>query len=431
MMSRSRTALLFTVLAPLSAVAPFLLPIGCSPEVQAAAPTAAKAESKAAIADAPLAAYQIELLDIAFKAASAFPSKAQLKNRSRIQATVVDASFELDQPRRALAQVEQIDNWRRGVGYADFAFYCAKHGDGSEVQHFLDLADKLAKDLEASTRDEDSTAQGWQRDRIRSKIACTYLQLGRAEDAARYEQGLADSEIGRVAALRATQLADDAFDKQLAALDVAVATGNFDQLRGAIESYAQFFARFYSDLQRRAQLEGKIAAAYAKLPIQVRVESLGALTLTALDHEDPAKALELVANAQQLVDGAQWTAESGIPMRARLAGLRHRAGGQQEARKDLDSGLALYDAQRGEIVDIYRAGVLRPLAEAYQSMGDQAASLKLYKRAIEEGAVNPNSRPRAEDLSATCCSMAIGGVEPDAELRARILHILGGLGDPW
>ncbi len=422
---------MFTLLAPLCAVAPFLLPLGCNPDVQGAAASATKADPKSAVADAPLADYRIELLDIAFKAASAFPTQPQLKNRSRIQESVVDACFELDQPRRALAQVEKIDNWRKGVGYADFALYCAKRGDPSGVQHFLDLADKIAKDLEASTADEDSTAQGWQRDRIRSKIACAYLALGRAGDAARYEQGLADSEIGRVAALKAALLSDEAFDKQLAAIDVAVASGNFDQLRAAIETYAQFFARYYSDLGRRDELERKIAAAYAKLPPQVRVESLGALTLTALEHGDRAKALELVAKAQQLVDSAKWTAESGIPLRARLAGLRHRAGDTQQARSDVDSALAMYEAQRGEIVDIYRAGVLRPLSESYQSMGDGAAALKLYKRAIEEGAVNPNSRPRAEDLCATCCSMAIHAVEPDAELRARILHMLGSLGDPW
>ncbi len=165
--------------------------------------------------------------------------------------------------------------------------------------------------------------------------------------------------------------------------------------------------------------------------MQVRVEALCALVLTALDHKDQAKALELVTKAQQLVDGAKWTAESGIPLRARLAGFRHRAGDSERARSDLDNALALYEAQRGEIVDIYRAGVLRPLAESYQLMGDGAAALKLYKRALEEGSLNPNSRPRAEDLSATCCSMAICAVEPDAELRARILHVLGGLGDPW
>ena len=64
-------------------------------------------------------------------------------------------------------------------------------------------------------------------------------------------------------------------------------------------------------------------------------------------------------------------------------------------------------------------------------MGDTATALSAYKRAVEEGVENPNSRPRAEDLSATCLSMAVHGVEPDAVLWTRIRQINDGLGDPW
>jgi len=82
-------------------------------------------------------------------------------------------------------------------------------------------------------------------------------------------------------------------------------------------------------------------------------------------------------------------------------------------------------------VNIYRAGALRPLAEAYQSMGDTAAALTVFKKAVEEGVENPNSRPRVEDLSATCRSMALSGVEPDADLWARLREVFTGLGQPW
>jgi hypothetical protein len=64
-------------------------------------------------------------------------------------------------------------------------------------------------------------------------------------------------------------------------------------------------------------------------------------------------------------------------------------------------------------------------------MGDEAGALFVYRQAVEEGVENPNSRPRAEDLSATCCSMALHAVEPDAELWKRIRQISEQLGDPW
>jgi hypothetical protein len=64
-------------------------------------------------------------------------------------------------------------------------------------------------------------------------------------------------------------------------------------------------------------------------------------------------------------------------------------------------------------------------------MGNISRAIELYKRTIEAGIENPNSRPRAEDLSATCCSMALHNVKPDAELLSRISQIRDGLGDPW
>jgi hypothetical protein len=50
---------------------------------------------------------------------------------------------------------------------------------------------------------------------------------------------------------------------------------------------------------------------------------------------------------------------------------------------------------------------------------------------IEEGAENPNARPRAEDLVETLLSMAQVGFEPEPKLIERIEEITAGLRDPW
>lgn len=428
-MSRSRIPLLFTLLAPLCGSAPFLMPIGCSPQAQAAGTLSSVPSTP--VVDATLAPERIELLDIAFRAASAFPAKPHIKNRSRVQESVVEVCLELDQPRRALGFAEQIASWRRGAALADFAFYCAEHGDAAEALQQLELAGEIARQFDVLTADEDSTAQGWQRDRIRSKIARAYLRLGRVDDARQFEADLAPSEAGRVAAVRATQIDAMEFDQHLNTLDTLVLSGNFDQLRGALEAYAQLYDRFYADAKRREKLEGRIDVAWKKLPIQVRVESSIELIQSALGHSDQVHARELVAKALALVDGSTWTPESGIPLRAQLAELRNRAGEAEQARHDADAALVIYEAQRGDIVDIYRAGTLRPLAEVYLALGDGAKALELYRKTLEEGVLNPNSRPRAEDLVATCCSLASHGLAPDAELRRRLIQIFDGLGDPW
>src|SRR5262249_52432360 len=116
---------------------------------------------------------------------------------------------------------------------------------------------------------------------------------------------------------------------------------------------------------------------------------------------------------------------------ANLAELRYRAGDEKNARGEADRALLFFDTARVQIVNIWRAGALRAVAEAYRTMGDKAATLKVYKRAVEEGVGNPNSRPRAEDLGERSCSMALQGVEPDEDLRGRLHQVCDALAEPW
>lgn len=413
-------------LFPLSAATALSL-VTASSRAQASAECNAESGSRAvgSIADKPLAAFQDELLDVAFSAATALPIVPHIKDRSRAQEAVVVACLELDQPLRALGYVEKIDNWRRGAGYADLAFYCAEHGNAAEAKRYLDLARRVAENP------EDENPQGWRRDRILAKIAGTLILLGQTEQAAKLEAGLVDSESGQVMAVRATLLDADDFDAQIEALDAVIARGNFDQVRNALEACVQLFDRFYDDEDRRPRTEEKIKASWKNLPLMIRIELMMDLAGFALGHEDRGKALELVEEAEIMLEESTWKAEDYIPLSSRLAVLRHRAGDEEGARNQADAAQAMFHADPNQIVNMYRADALRPLAEAYQSMGDKAIALAVYRRAVEEGMENSNSRPRAEDLSATCCSMAVQGAEPDVALRALILKIHEGLGPPW
>jgi tetratricopeptide (TPR) repeat protein len=378
------------------------------------------------VADAPLAAHRIELLDLAFRAASALPLDPHAKTRARLQESVVRACFELDQPRRALAHAERIEGWRRGIGYAEFALYCAQHGATSEVQHYLDLAAGVA---DGSAKLDG--AQEWPRERIRAVIAQTHVVLGHDADADGFAAGLAAAESGRVHAAKATRLDASAVDAQLKELDAILAVGDFDRARGALDTCVELFDRFYDDAARRARLVAGIQTAGKKLPIGVRIDSLTQLTERALGHDDRAGALELVETARVAIESTSWLPEDRIEWAARLAALRFAAGDRERARRDADAALQLFDGQRERIVDIYRARALRPIAEAFCAMGDTGAAAAIYMRALEEGSVNPNARPRAEDLVATCCSMARRGIPRDASLWAKAARVHDGLGHPW
>jgi tetratricopeptide (TPR) repeat protein len=344
------------------------------------------------LTDAPLESYQCELLDVAFGAASVIPSDPHVKSRSQAQAAVVTACLELDQPQRAFRYIEQIEDWRRGMAYADLAFHCVRHGPKTDVEPYLNLATRIAEE-----------AEDWRKDRIRSKVAAT----------------------------RTMSRPADAFDVEMEALAKAASSRQFDAVKEALGAYVQLFNRVYSDAERRGRVEEEIRASWGGVPGFVQLGLLMEMIESSLAHSDRTKTLELVNEAEAIVDSASWQPTIEIPLRARLAGLRFRAGDQERAIEEMKVALELFGAKRDQIVNIHRAQTLRPIAEAYQAMGKTDIANDLYSRAIEAGVENPNSRPRAEDLAATCCSMAVHAVKPAAELLGRIHEIREGLGDPW
>jgi len=383
-----------------------------------------------------IAPWRSELLDLAFDAASAFPLNPHIKNRSRAQADVVVAALEIDQPDLALSCAKNIANWRQGEAIASIAYHQAEQGRLARVHELLAAAQKIA-DAGGVTTDEKlpsdgiETTQEWRSDRIRARIASTYVLLGQNNLADAAAFGADASETAPIQAERSRKISGEHFDEHMTRLDALVATGSFDALGSALGSYAELFARFYDDVERRAKIEEKIHVAWAKLPIQVRIEVQERLVDTAIDADDEKKALELLDSASAMLVGTNWTVEDDVPLRAKLAALRARAGDVDTARADADAALASYDGGRERIVNIYRARVLRPLAEAYVAIGDFEKARTMYARTIEEGALNPNSRPRCDDLVATVCSMVVRDVEPDAALRSRIAEIRSKLGQPW
>lgn len=397
-----------------------LLAAGCDRQSTTDVAEENKPDVAAELSDGPLAGYQGELLDVAFEAASKMPLFPHIKNRSRAQESVVDACLELDQPRRALGYTEKIDNWRRGMGYANLAFYCARYGHTVPVPHLLEQAALVAE-----------TTEDWRRDRVRVRVAQVHALLGQSRQAQEFEAGVVASEAGKVAGARAMTSDEQTFAQQMETIDAFAATGNFDTLRNAMDSATRLFDRFYDDTERRTQVEEKIKAFWNPLPLMIRIDLLTALAEFALAHGDQAKALTLVDEAQAILASADWTAESLIMLMTQLAELRARAGDPEKARTAVQAAREVFEAEKDRILDIHRADSLRRLAEAYQAMNDTSAALAAYKEAVEAGVVNPNSRPRAEDLSATCCSMALHEVEPDPELWRRIRQIGEGLSEPW
>lgn len=389
----------------------------------AGAPLPARQESAVPAAATASAAWRDELLERAWRAASAMPTVPHLKNRSRAQESIVDTCIELGLPERAETLALQITNWRSAAALSSIALNQARTGLHDDARRIARLTEALI------AKHADETTQEWQDERVRARLAATYVWTGDKADAARLVPGIGESEAGAVQSAVAARSSPEDADARFAAIDKAIVTGGFENVRNALQACAELHASCWDDGARRARAERTIREGWGLLPLRVRIDLLATLASTRLDHG--AEALSIVAEIRALVDGAQWRPEDRLPLASQVALLRFRGGEQQPARRELDQLLASYEQQRASIVDIYRAGALRPLAEAYASMGDPDAARRVYAFALEEGALNPNSRPRADDLVATCLSMAKKGIEPGAAITRRLAELEAALGDPW
>ncbi len=391
-----------------------LLPAACDATAgEDAADRRTAAVEGAGLTDAPLPAWRTELLQIAFETGSAFPLKPFAKNRARAQQQVVEACLQLDQPKRAATYIAAISNWRRGMGYAHLAFHLAERGQGDKAEPYLGLAGKHGTDplLE------------WRADRVRVRMAQAYALLGHAERAAHFEKDVVPSEQGKVLAAKVASAEEDRFEAHMREVDHLISEKHMDSTTNALESSAEIYDRYFADPPRRALVEEKMRTAFTTLPPFARIDLLLEMAGVAVERGDRGKAEELVDEARQILQTHRWPLEYRIPLTARVAAWHFRAGAEAKGRAGAKAALALYEANRDDTRSMHRAGLLRPVAEAYHAMGRKATALGLYRQAVEEGFRNTAIRPRIDDLVDTCCSMALATVEPDTELLARMREI--------
>lgn len=389
---------------------------------QAAAPAAAAAT--ALPADAPLAAYRLDLLRRAFAAVSAMPTVPHQKNRARAQEAVVQACLRLDQVQLAQQFAGRIDDWRRGVCLADLAIHAIQSGAPAAAAPLLEAADRVAEQAQADP-------QGWRRDRVRARIAEAHLLLGQEAAARSFLAGVAAKDLQDFETALARRSAPAAFADQLAAVDAVVAAGQFDAICGALQVCVELHDRYHDDEERRAALESRVLLAYTPLPPGVRLGLVLQLVASAVTHRAFDRAGRLLDRAEALLGATRLHLEEELVEHAKIAAWRGKAGDVSRAQKALVATAARYYAEQAGIVDIYRAGVLRELAVAYAQIGEPVEALRMFGAAVEAGRQNPNSRPRAEDFAATCAAMAREAIEPDAALQARLEQIQKGLGNPW
>lgn len=402
-----------------------LLPAGAQAAPRAEPQSAAAEKPASAPQDADLPAWRRRLLEVANRAASSVPEKPHHKTRGKLQDLVVMACFDLDQPALALDYARGINDWRRGCGLAEYARYCAANGHPEPIESSLSQAEEIARAL------NEAGDQAWRRDRILVKVATCRIEMGFPLEAREIEANVEASEAVPLFLAKARLLPASELDAWLAEARLTATAGGFEGRQSVVQAGGELLRRFYGDEAKRAALEDVVRLATRQMPLPVLVDGLLAFSAAARQAHDAEGASRYAAEAVDACLLATVTADLKGPSLGRAIEAQALAGQVEAAREALEAGIGIYEKERDQLMGIDRADALRGLAQACARLGDTAQATLLYWRVIEEGAENPNARPRSEDLVETLLSMAQVGFEPEPKLFERIESIAKGLRDPW
>lgn len=369
--------------------------------------------------------WNMRLLQDAAVISAMLPTPVHARDKAKLQEKVGLAYLARGDFAKAEDMARTIDGWRRATLFAAVALEHAKAGRADDARRVVRIA------VAASTLGND-----WQRQRAQVMAARVYAWLGEDAEASRLETGVGEPDMGKVAAARAERarrstFSAEAFDAQMVALDEWLATRNFDLVRNAVDIALEYHPAAFADAVRRARVEELVQKANEQLAYDLRIANLLRLAANCEQAGDRAAATAFIAKAEATFGVGKWLAEDAAVQLALIAQAKSRSGDAEGCAANLAAALARYDAGRNDIIDIDRGRPLRAIAEAYATAGDAAKAQAVFARAVEEGAVNPNARPRAEDLVATMLSMVAVQIEPEAALAARMTAIREGLVAPW
>jgi hypothetical protein len=362
------------------------------------------------------------MFDRAFSAASKIPFNPHERDKSRAQEGVALAVLRAGDLEAAIRYADRMEGWRQASVQADIAIAAIERGglDATAIDRLVVDAAKGALN-----------ATEWRRDRIRAKLGVASELRGQREMADGFITGTTDAEAGRVDVVRSRSVAAADVPGRLSAMEEIGASGHFEKTRFALLAAVEMHKAHFGDAVLRDRIEESIVASWAKMPLAIRFEVLVALVDTALERGDQTEAASLVARAVAMLGDARWSIDADVQWTARVAERRVRIGEDSAAREMLVRAIERYEAGRATIIDIDRAATLRPVLQAWAAIGDAERTRELLAKTLEEGAVNPNARPRAIDLAATLALVAERSITVDAQLAARIDELMNGLVDPW
>ena len=151
----------------------------------------------------------------------------------------------------------------------------------------------------------------------------------------------------------------------------------------------------------------------------------------AFTHENETAAEEFYSEARGLLANNAQRPRLFFPLQSSIIKTGFDIGKLSEAKDLADQMYAEFFVQEDRIYNIHRADVLCACAEAFMHIGQPEKATEAYILAMDKAVLNPNSRPRIEDLSFIVNSISRYAPEISMALNGSIQRVISSLGEPW
>ncbi|OUX37816.1 MAG: hypothetical protein CBE26_02515 [Kiritimatiellaceae bacterium TMED266] len=384
---------------------------------------------------------QRSLVATTFDAIIKMPTLPHERTRNRELAKMVDTLIASKEFALAEGQIQYLSNWRKQQKQVELATAYFKAGNISKALALVEQVEQLAvkvaglKAAEPQLSDEEllflEKYDDFRVDRIKVALSAYYLAMDDKVSSEEWSKNVLPTEQADFIKLKAMALVEEDYDAAIIINDRLATGETFEGKCAAIDGYVALYAYYYEDEAKRAELAEKILLYTKTLPIMYRIEWLHKMAVSAFTFNDIENADLFFTEANTLITTVNLGHRMYFPLKSSNIITAYNIGKEVSASEQAIDLRKEYDEVENSIFDIYRAELLVACAEAFMAVGHEDLLHTAYLDAIDQAGVNPNSRPRVEDLTVIVQSLIHNNVLLSDEIISNLVKLSDSVGEPW
>jgi tetratricopeptide (TPR) repeat protein len=391
--------------------------------------------------ESSLSSTQSEVVSKTSDAILLLPDMPHERTRNRELGGLVELLIQSNDLKRAEQYIGKITNWRAAQLKAHVAAAYYRNGDRKRAEKLISEVTTIAETVDgikAGTvvgtgeyKDYLEQYDDFRLDRVKVAIAQYFWAKGEKNRSEQWSTGVQTSEQAAFIKHQGVSLAEEDYAASMVIYEILANGETFEGKKAAIDGFVQLYGLYYEEQDKRGELKALVDKFSVSMPILFRIEWLHSMAVAAYEHGDKEAAESSFSEASQLISDSALRPKLFFPIKSSNIITAHQLEMVEEAREAAELLYEEYIRIESDIFDIHRADILCNVGETFARLGRMDRAAEVYSRALEQARVNPNSRPRVEDLNLIVLSLVKNEVPLTPDLTDSMDELINGLGSPW